>query len=51
MKKIVKFEFSIYDVRLAAGRCTQAGDASDQWRDQWRRRLKCVVQQADTLNI
>ena len=24
---------------------TQAGDAADQWRDQWRRRLECVVQQ------
>ena len=28
-------------VRLAAGRRTQAGDATDQWREQWRRRLEC----------
>jgi len=24
---------------------TQASNATDQWRDQWRRRLECVVQQ------
>ena len=32
-------------VLFAAGRRTQAGDAIDQWRDQLRRRLECVVQQ------
>ena len=32
-------------LRLAAGRRTEAGDATDQWHDQWRRRLECVVQQ------
>jgi len=32
-------------ILLAAGRRTQAGDATDQRRDQWRRRLECVVQQ------
>jgi len=30
---------------LAAGRRAQAGDATDQWRDHWHRRLECVVQQ------
>jgi len=28
-----------------AQRRTQAGDTTEQWRDQWRRRLECVVQQ------
>ena len=32
-------------VHLAAGRRTQAGDATDRAIDQWRRRLECVVQQ------
>ena len=32
-------------VRFAAGRRTQAGDATDRAIDQWRRRLECVVQQ------
>ena len=32
-------------ILLAAGRRTQAGDATEQWRDQWRRRLEFVVQQ------
>jgi len=31
-------------VRLAAGRHTQAGDATDRAIAQWRRRLECVVQ-------
>ena len=36
---------SVQCILLAAGRRSQAGDATDQWRDQWRRRLECVVQQ------
>jgi len=32
-------------VRLAAGRRTQAGDATDRAIGQWRRRLEYVVQQ------
>ena len=32
-------------VHLAAGRRTQAGDATDLATGQWRRRLECVVQQ------
>jgi len=35
------FTSNVHCVRLAAGRRTQAGDATDQWR----RRLECVVQQ------
>jgi len=39
------FTSNVQCILLAAGRRTQAGDATDQWRDQWRRRLECVVQQ------
>jgi len=31
-------------VRLAAGRRTQAGDATDQWRDQWNAATVCPTQ-------
>jgi len=34
---------NVQRILLAAGRRTQAGDATDQWRDQWRRRLECVI--------
>jgi len=30
---------------FAAGRRTEAGDATDRTIGQWRRRLKCIVQQ------
>jgi len=36
---------NVQRILLAAGRRTQAGDATEQWRDQWRRRLECVIQQ------
>jgi len=39
------FTSNVQCVHLAAGRRTQAGDATDHTIDQWRRRLKCVVQQ------
>jgi len=41
------FTSNVQCILFAAGRRTQAGDATatDQWRDQWRRRLECVVQQ------
>jgi len=39
------FTSNVQCILLAAGRRTQAGDATDQWRDQWRRPLECVVQQ------
>jgi len=39
------FTSNVRCIHLAAGRRTQAGDATDQWCDQWRRRLECVVQQ------
>jgi len=39
------FPLNVQCVRLAAGRRTQAGDATDRAIDQWRCRLECVVQQ------
>ena len=41
----VVFASNIRYVRLAAGRRTQADDATDRAIGQWRRRLDCVVQQ------
>ena len=39
------FTSNVQCIPLAAGRRIEAGDATDQWRDQWRRRLERVVQQ------
>jgi len=39
------FTSDVQCILLAAGRRTQADDATDQWRNQWCRRLECVVQQ------
>ena len=39
------FTSNVQYVRLAAGRRTQAGDATDRAIGQWRRSLECVVQQ------
>ena len=38
------FTSNVQCVRLAAGRRTQAGDATDQWRDQWNAATVCPTQ-------
>jgi len=45
MSHPVVFTSNVQCVQLAAGRLTQAGDATDRAIGQWRRRLECVVQQ------
>jgi len=48
--RILQFLHQMFNVSaFLLGRLTQAGDATDQWRDQWRRRLEIewVVQQQD----
>jgi len=39
------FTSNVQCVRIAAGRRTQAGDATYRTISQWRRQLECVVQQ------
>ena len=38
------FTANVQFVRLAAGRPTQAGDATDQWRDRWNAAIVCPTQ-------